>query len=233
MKKLPIFFAILFIVLVVAGIITLMREGSNFFRSRAANNVVEQMDWEDQAVRTEEETTWRNTYLGFSYTIPKDWWLYDMNEENFSPDPLSTVNPEILDIIYGTDAGYYYSYIELGYFANLRDSRRDNHIGYYISAEALEGVSSLADYMEYLEEYLLRPDEDEYDLLDSGTEVINGVQWEKRYVEVIRETSANFIYLTYTRPMRDNYYLTIKTSYWPQNRNAETFITGSLTRAMQ
>ena len=220
MKKLPIILAVVFVLL-------------SCVRNNTENDVLAgQQDMEDTAVRIEADATYTNTYLGFSYTIPKDWWLYDRNDVNFVSNPLFTVNPEMLDISYGTDGGFDYSYIELAYFANLRDSLLDNHISFYISAETLDGINSLEEYMEYLEEYLLRPDENFYELLDSGREEINGLVYEKRYCEVIRESGGNYIHLTYTRPARNNYYLTIKASYWPMNRNAEAFIKTSLSRAM-
>ena len=234
MKKLPIFFACLFVILLVVGCARLFQEAVSFFQSRGAagsDSESAQESLEELAVRTEADITYQNSYLGFSYTIPKDWWLYSLNEDNFSPDPSYTANPETLDISYGVDAGFDYSYIDLVDFANLRDSRRDNHIGYYISAETLDGINSLEEYMEYLEAYMLQPDEYNYELLDSSQITINGIVYEKRDYEVIRE-AANFIYVTYTRPVRDNYYLTIKASYWPANRNAESFIVNSLSRAM-
>ena len=184
-----------------------------------------------KTTKTEADITYHNYFLGFSYTIPKDWWLYSLNEDNFSADPGQTANPETLDISYGIDAGMEYCYIELADFANLRDSRMDNHIGYNISAENLDGINSIDEYMEYLESYMLQPDENTYKLLGSDLVVINGLQYEKRNFEVIRK-SNNFIYVTYTRQVNDNYYLTIKASYWPKNRNAETFIVNSLTKAM-
>ena len=236
MKKLPIVFACLFVVLLVAGLVRLLQGSFNSSQSRGtpesdSTAVQNQDSLESSAIRTEADITYHNSYLGFSYTIPKDWWLYSINEDNFDPDPSLTVNPEILDISYGTDAGMDYSYIDLIDFANLRESRRDNHIGLYISAETLEGINSIGRYMEYLEDYMLEPDVNTYQLLDSGRTVINGLQYEKRNYEVIRET-ANFIYVTYTRPVRNNYYLTIKASYWPQNKNAETLIENSLSKAM-
>jgi len=234
-KKLPIVFACLFIILLVTGVAYLLQRAVSAFQSREisiSNDPVSvQENLEATAIRTDTDITFHNYYLGFSYTIPKDWWIYDINEENFSPDPSGTLNPETLDISYGEDAGFNYSYIGLIDFANLRESHKDNHLGFNIFAESLDDVNTLEDYMEYLEEYMLRPDEYNYQLLDSGQTVINGILYEKRYYEVLR-TSDNFIYVTYTRPVMENYYLTIRASYWPKNRNAESLIVNSLTKAM-
>jgi len=240
MKKLPIFIAILFF-FIVLGLVYLVREKPDFFQfGRTVENASDtgQADWESAAVKTEEEITYTNAYLGFSYTIPKDWWLYDINDDNFNPDPSYTASPEILDIDYGTNLGFDYNYIDLCYFANLRDSRKDNHIGYYIYAETLDGIDTLEEYMEYLRECMLRPDKNTYEsdtgreMLNGTKEVINGIQYEKRFYVVVRQEASNFILVTYTRPARENYYLTIKANYWPNNRNAETFISDSLTKAM-
>ena len=232
MRKLSFVFTCLFTVLLMSGCNKLVQQAVQTLQSGANSaSTTDADDWEASAVKTEADLTYQNSFLGFSYTIPKDWWLYRLNGYNFDPDPSVTENPEILDISYGVDEGYDYSYIDLVDFANLKDSRMDNHIGIDISAETLEGINSLNDYMKYFESYMLRPDENTYKLLDSSSAVINGQRYETRNFEVVRDI-GNFIYITYTRPVRDNYYLTIKASYWPDNRNALTFITNSLTKAM-
>jgi len=197
----------------------------------SSDNVTVQENLKPSAIRIDTEIILHNSYLGFSYIIPKDWWLNSVNENNFNFDPLLTINPETLDINYGTDAGMDYCFIDLIEFANLRDSRMDNHIGFNINAETLDGINTINGYMEYLEAYMLEPDDFTYKLLDSSRTMINGLIYEKRDFEVIREV-GNFIISTYTRPVKNNYYLTIKANYWPKNKNAEVFIMNSLSKAM-
>jgi hypothetical protein len=188
--------------------------------------------YEDSAVRMNTDTEYTNRYLGFSYIIPKGWWLYNVNDINFAVDSSLTESPNTLDISYGEDAGFEYSFIDLVSFANLQDSRGDNHIGIDISAEMLNGVDSIGDYMEYYEDYLLSPDENTYELLESGQMEINGLLYEMRSVKVVREED-NYIYLSLTREVSNNYYLTFLANYWPDNRNAITSIINSLSEGMR
>ena len=85
--------------------------------------------------------------------------------------------------------------------------------------------------MEYLETYMLKPDANTYELLDSDSISINGLRYERRVFEVIREED-NYLFLTLTRPVNNGYYLTIKVSYWPENKNAEKQIINAISRAM-
>ena len=187
---------------------------------------------ESLAVRYDADAGYHNSYLGFSYTVPKGWWLYRLDEDNFSEDPEETAAEEALDINYGTDAGKDYSFISMISFANLQFSNGDNHLGFFLSAETLDGVNSLPAYMEYLEAYMLEPDAHTYELLDSGSVSVNGLRYERRVFVVIREED-NYHFLTLTRPVKNGYYLTIKVSYWPVNKNAESQIISALSKAMQ
>jgi hypothetical protein len=187
---------------------------------------------EADAVKYDADTTYHNGFLGFSYTVPRGWWLYRRQADNFSTDPGDTSDLAGLDISYGEDAGLDYSYIGLITFANLQFSTRDNHLGFHISAETLDGIDNLAEYMEYYENYMLEPDDDEYELLDSGGAEINGLAWERRVFEIIREED-NYRYVTFTKPVNNGYYLTIKVSYWPENKNAEETIRAAIARAIR
>jgi hypothetical protein len=186
---------------------------------------------EDGAVRYGEAAVYHNSFLDFSYTVPRGWWLYSLNGDNFSADPEETQDRVNLDFRYGEDRGMKYSYLGLISFANLQYSPRDNHLGFDISAESLEGIENLEDYMNYFEAYMLEPDENEYELLESDRAQINGLSYERRVFEVIRD-GGNYRYLTFTRPAANGCYLTIKVSYWPQNTGAEEETREALSRAM-
>jgi hypothetical protein len=186
---------------------------------------------ESKAVKYAADTTFHNSFLDFSYTVPKGWWQYRLQSDNFSVDPGETADIGSLDVSYGEDAGMDYSYIGLISFANLQLSTRDNHLGFHISAETLDGINSLAEYMEYYETYMLEPDENTYELLDSGRTEINGFSYERRAFEVIREED-NYRYCTFTRLVNKGYYLTIRVSYWPENKTAEDVILEALSKAM-
>ncbi len=199
----------------------------------ADESSVNESSFEESALQMKADVEYTNSYLDFSFTVPKGWWLYDVNENNFSANSALTEDVSVLDISYGEDAGYEYSFIDLVSFANLQDSWMDNHIGIDISAETLDGVNSIEGYMEYYEAYILEPDENTYELRNRGQMKINGLQYETRIIEVIREELNNYMYFTFTRPVSNNYYVTIMTSYWLDNRNAEKIITDCLSKAMR
>ena len=201
------------------------------FQGRNAGETAAESPEEDNAVRYSEVTVYHNSFLDFSYTVPRGWWLYNLNENNFNADPEETRDRVNLDFSYGEDAGMKYSYLGLIFFANLQFSNRDNHLGFSINAESLEGVETLGEYMNYFERYMLEPDENEYELLESDRVLINGLSYERRIFEVIREVD-NYRYLTFTRSAAQGYYLTIKVSYWPENPGAEEEILDALSRAM-
>jgi hypothetical protein len=188
-------------------------------------------DMESGAVKYGADTVYHNAFLDFSYTVPKGWWLYSLDADNFSADPEETADIGSLGVSYGEDAGMDYRFIDLISFANLQFSTRDNHLGFDISAEALDGIGSMAEYMEYYESFMLEPDKNKYALLDSGQVNINGLPWERRVFEVIQD-GDNFCYLTLTRAAGNGYCLTIRVSYWPENKTAEEVILAALSKAM-
>jgi hypothetical protein len=233
MKKLLPFLCCLITALSVTGCSKKVQELIDQMQTRStASASAEENDAEQEAVKFGRDTTYVNGYLDFSYTVPRGWWLYSVNGNNFSEDPGDTLDPEILDINFGTDLGRDYKFIDLISFANLQFSSRDSHLGFDISAEALDKVQTIDGYMDYYESYMLEPGEEtSYEMLESGRTEIKGLRYERRIFEVVRE-SKNFHFLTLTRALRDGYYLTIRVSYWPDNKNAEQNIISALTKAL-
>ncbi|MDR2020137.1 MAG: hypothetical protein LBQ14_05150 [Treponema sp.] len=184
-------------------------------------------DREKDAVKYKDTVVYHNSFLDFSYTVPKGWWLYALNTENFSEDQEETVDPTGLDIYYGDDGDY----MDLISFANLQFSKLDNHLGFDINAETIDGVTELGDYMEYFEEYMLEPEEDTaYELLSASRVPINNILYEQRIFKVLKEKTTEFNLLTLTRQVNGGYFLTIIASYWPANKNAETAIISAVTK---
>jgi hypothetical protein len=184
-------------------------------------------DREQSAVKYEDTVVYYNGFLDFSYTVPKGWWCYTLNTENFSEDQEETADPTGLDIYYGDDGDY----IDLISFANLQFSNMDNHLGFDINAETINGITDIAGYMEYFEEYMLEPEEDTtYELLNSGRVPINNIVYEQRLFKVQQEKNTEFNILTLTRQVNEGYFLTILVSYWPANKNAETAIINAVTK---
>jgi hypothetical protein len=204
-----------------------VREIVDEIQSRGNSGSGGAYNYEQSAVKFDEAVTYHNGYLDFSYTVPKGWWLYERNEYNFSEDREETSDPGGLDISYGDDSGY----IELISFGNLQYSSLDNHFGFDINAEFLEGAGTIEQYMEYFEAFMLEPTEDaSYGMINSGRVDINGVVYERRTFEVIRDGESNYNILTLTRPVREGYFLTIMVSYWPSNKNAETAIINAVAK---
>ncbi|MDR2185152.1 MAG: hypothetical protein LBO80_05725 [Treponema sp.] len=231
MKKTLPFLWCLMAVLSATGCSGKVQELINRMQSNSSESA-EENSAEKDAVKINRDTAYVNGYLDFSYTVPKGWWLYSINGNNFSEDPGDTIDPGTLDISFGTDLGREYKYIELISIANLQFSNRDSHLGFDISAEALDDVQTIDGYMDYYEDYMLQPGEGvSYEMLESGRTGIKGLQYERRIFEVIRE-SRNYNFLTLTRALKNGYYLTISISYWPDNKNAEQHIISALTKAL-
>jgi hypothetical protein len=188
----------------------------------------EDFSFEEDAVKYEETVVYHNAYLGFSYAVPKGWWLYSLNGENLSEDAEETADPAGLDIYYEEER----EYIDLISFANLQFSNMDNHLGFDISAETITGVDDLAGYMEYFEEYMLEPEEDTtYSQLSAGRTTIGSFEYEQRIFGVYRENNVEYHLLTLTRPVNDGFFLTITASYWPANKKAVPSIISAVAKA--
>jgi hypothetical protein len=185
--------------------------------------------FEVTAVKYEKPVSYHNSYLGFSYTVPRGWWLYDLNAENFSEDPEETADPTGLDIIYQDDG----EYIDLISFANLQFSRLDNHLGFDIRAETVDGIDILADYMEYFSDFMLEPTETAtYEFIDSSRVNIGVDAYEQRIFGVKNNDGAEYNLLTLTRPVNEGYFLTIMVSYWPSKKNAEAAIIDAVLKGL-
>jgi hypothetical protein len=218
----------LILLLPLGGCTQKIRELVGGIQFPSSGETEEDYAYEENALKVEADTVYHNGYLGFSYTLPRGWWLYTLNADNFSEDPGDTSDPDIMDISYGEDS----SSLDLISFANLQFSTQDNHLGFNINAESIEGVRTIEAYMEAFEEYMLEPVKDtEYFLLDSDRLDIKGVSYEKRIFKVDRE-EADFNILTLTRPVKQGYYLTIMVNYWPLNKNAEQAVIGAVTKAL-
>jgi hypothetical protein len=190
--------------------------------------------FEGDAVKYDAPAVYHNSYLNFSYTVPKGWWLYELNTDNFSEDPEDTADSLGLDIYYGEDDDEGDEYIFLISFANLQYSSKDNHLGFDISAEKIHGVSDIEGYMEYFVEYMLEPEEDAvYGFISSSRVDIGGTAWEQRIFAVEKtDDGTKYNLLTLTRPAEEGYYLTITASYWPSNKKAEAAIISAVRKGL-
>lgn len=184
------------------------------------------------AIKLDNETRYYNDYLGISYSVPKGWWLYEVSGENLSESSGGITDEVSMDIGYGDFGDYSYSNLWLLSFGNLEESTRDNHLGFYLEAESLEGISDISGFMEYHESYMLEPtDEEEYELLESETASIGGRNFELRNYLVSREED-NYRIMTLSCAVKNGYFLNILVDYWPRNTRAKQAILDTVAKAV-
>ena len=172
--------------------------------------------YEDEAQKMEKDTTYYNGFLGFSYTIPNGWWIYERNDINFTDSAEGSATEALLDINYGDT----YNFIDLITFANMQYSSKDNHLGLYVSAEKVEGAETMEAYMDDYVEYMLEPlGSDTYELTGQDTAEIQGRHFEVRYYDV-DQSGRPYCIATYTCAASNGYFLSLEANYWPENKNA-------------
>ena len=76
-----------------------------------SNRASDSQDEDYEAIKLDSDTTFYNDYLGVSYTIPKGWWLYDLDEDNFSENKGDVSDPILMDVGFDDYNGYNYSLI--------------------------------------------------------------------------------------------------------------------------
>jgi hypothetical protein len=187
--------------------------------SRAAN-----------ALKLSKETRYYNDFLGVSYAIPNNWWLYEVNEENFSEKKGVITDDVSMDIMYGEYDRYSYSNLWLISFGNLQDDRQDNHLGFDLDLRSIEGAPDIASYMEYFEAYMLEPEEDAtYKMTDSQQLTINGTAFELRDYQVDRDED-DYQIMTLSCKVKEGYFLNLLVDYWPENAKAKQAIIDSISK---
>ena len=204
--------------------------------SLGSRNNTEDESYNDgwEAVKLAKETRYYNDFLGFSYAVPRGWWLYSVNEENLSESRGGIEGDIAMDIYFHTFLGYSYSSAWLLAFGNLETSDQDNHLGFDIDARFLENVNGMGGFMEYFEAYMLEPDEGvEYRLTGSRQIPIKGVPFEVRDYLVTQDDYRDYNIITFSCPTKAGYFLNIKVDYWPENTRAKDAIIDSVTRAIE
>ena len=181
--------------------------------------------WED-AIRIEKALTCHNTNMGISFTIPKGWWIYDLNTANFSPDRDDTAGADSLDIIYGVN----FTRIELVKFANFRFPRRKKYLGFDISAGSGGNFPVNGEFPEY-DDGFISENNLNTSLIDSGFVTINNIPFEKQIYEVTQPRNK-FRIITLSTGLKTGNFLNISIKYWLKYKNAEFFIIGLLDRSL-
>jgi len=227
----------LIFVIPLAGCSKAVREFANVLNTSALNAKANSISEEDEdsfdAVKLSRDTKYYNDYLGISYTVPKGWWCYDVDESNLSESRGETGDSILLDVDYGDFKNYSYSKIWLMSFGSLEKSTSDNHLGFSFVARSLNGINNISGFMKYYELYMLEPtDNEEYTLLESEQLNIKGKLFELRDYLVTREKD-NFNIITLSCEVKNGYFLNIMVDYWPENKNAKRAIIESVTKGIE
>jgi len=188
----------------------------------------------EDAIRLEQALACSNTYVGVSFTVPKGWWLHDLNTANFSPDPDDTADAAAFDIIYDENS----LRMELISFANLRSLHQNKYnqnkyLGFEMNAEYSQEYSeetlNRADYWGHFAEFI--PINPRDALISSGIITIGSASFEKHIYEAAPPLNDLRI-ITLGTLLKTGYFLNISAVYWGKNKNAETLIIELISNAL-
>ena len=189
-------------------------------------------DWD--AVKLNKDIIYYNDYFGISYAIPKGWWLYVVNEDNFGESKGDIYDAVSMDFVYENYGNYVSTSAWLAAFGNLEKSSQDNHLGFDLDVRSLDGINDIAGFMKYFEEFMLETvDGEEYKLTDSQQITIKGKPFELRDYSVTQEDYREYHILTLSSPVNNGYFFNIKVDYWADNAKAKNAILESVTRAVE
>ena len=179
----------------------------------------------EAALRTEGALACHNSYFGIVLTVPKGWWIYDLNTANFSPDPEDTEEMGMFDIIYNEDSYH----IELISFANVRSFGRKKYVGLDMAVDSDDKLPAPGGFLRHFEGF--SADQGDFSLTDSGSVSICGTVFEK----YVYETSAyrgKLKIIALSTGLKTGGFLHISAVCWPQNKNAEYYIIELINRAL-
>jgi len=186
------------------------------------------------AKRLTEAASYYNDYLGISYTVSKDWWIYDVNGKNFSGSKGGITSEASMDIGRKNNDGRIHSQLWLLSYSNLITSSYNSHLGFNLDARAIRGVNDISGFMDYLQEFMLEPTDDEkYKLIDSRQVDIGGKNFELRDYLVSRRKASEYCILTLSCDVKNGYFFNIYVDYWPGNKNAKQQIIDSVTNSVE
>ncbi|MDR2553148.1 MAG: hypothetical protein LBD31_08295 [Treponema sp.] len=227
MKKLPVVLAVC--VLMFPG----CKKALDEVRGMLGRSGSENASREENAKKLDREIRYYNDFLGISYAVPKGWWLYEVNGENFSETRGDITDDVSMDIAYGQDNGKNYANLWLLSFGNLETSTHDNHLGFELDARAVEGAGDMASFMDYLEAYMLEPDDNAtYSLSHSEQVSINGRSFELRDYRVDR-AEDDYQIMTLSCQVQEGYFFNIMIDYWPENTKAQQAVISSIGKSLE
>ena len=181
------------------------------------------------AVKMASDTRYYNDFLGISYSVPKDWWVYDLNRKNFNSSKGSIKSENSMDIRRNSGD----KALWLVSFGNFVTSAYDNHLGFNLDAQSLRGINGISGFMKYYEDFMLRPTSEEvYRLVDSKQLDIGGKSFELRDYFISRVT-VDYSIMTLSCEVKNGYYFSISVDYWPANKNAQQQVIDYVTKSIE
>ena len=187
-----------------------------------------------KAIKLDNETRYYNDFFGFSYAIPKGWWLYAVNEENIGESRGDISDDISMDFYYGNYKDYTCSIAWLMAFGNLEKSDQDNHLGYDLDTRFIDGISNMQDFMKYFEMYMLEAEDgEEYRITDSQQITIKGKPFELRDYLVTQSDYREYNIITLSCQVKESYFLNVTVDYWSDNIKAKNAIIESVSKAVE
>ena len=188
--------------------------------SRVRGNLDDLDEYERNAKELRENTTFRNTFLGLEFTAPQGWWVYDCAPENFTTKPDGQTFPSDMSV-YEEDGSSFIYLIDLG---TLQDSRERDQSDLYIYAQKLKNENNLADYTQAIKELTKGKTDDEddreYVFTKEESRTIGSIEFNMLYFDVGPDMDNNYLCVFLLAPLNNGYFLTMETSYWPENDSA-------------
>jgi len=190
--------------------------------------VEEASDADDTTVQLTAATTYKNEYFGVNVTVPAGWWMYELNEENMSTKSGVTSSLSTLDI--SRRPGY--QYLDVMYYANLKDSTRDNHTDFYLLIEKVDGINTLLAFVEDDTPYVVGTDDAGYTtkLLKQENFSISGNSGIFREFEVTHDDYVTYYIAKYTTSLKDGYFISVEVAFYETNSNGYAIIEEQLTK---
>jgi hypothetical protein len=103
-----------------------------------------------------------------------------------------------------------------------------------LDARSIQGVADISGFMDFVQEFMLEPtDEESYRLLDSRQVDIGGKSFELRDYLVSRRKASQYCILTLSCDIKNGYFFNIYVDYWSANRNAKQQIIDSVTNSIE
>ena len=209
-----------------------------------SNNALEDYDYDDdypyndinipKPVKLDKETRYYNDYLGFSYAVPKDWWVYHVNKDNLGESKTDITDDGSMDILLINYDDYAFWGAWLMAFGNLETTDLDAHMGFDLDARFLDGINNMSDFMKFFEDYMMSPEYgEECQLKDSRRITINRKPFELREFLVTSFDNPAYYILTLCCQVNEGYFLSIKADYWALNTRAKNAVLESVRSSIE